>query len=103
MISKLILILLITMVTIEARPAEKDNEEEIVERADQADAVQKPNQKATQPKLTRAPPQFYEVDGEAFGDDFVDFGAQTGLHGAYMWFTSYPLHKVEKSEDDGEK
>lgn len=32
---------------------------------------------------------FHEVD--AFGDDFVDFGAQTGSHGAFSWHADFPL------------
>lgn len=37
--------------------------------------------------------QFYEVDGEAFGEDFIDFGVQTGPHGAFTWHANYPLQK----------
>ena len=32
---------------------------------------------------------FHEVD--AFGDDFVDFGAQTGDRGAFSWHVDIPL------------
>ncbi|XP_052899001.1 uncharacterized protein LOC128305545 [Anopheles moucheti] len=32
---------------------------------------------------------FHEVD--AFGDDFVDFGAQTGPFGAFTWHANYPV------------
>ncbi|KAG5677196.1 hypothetical protein PVAND_006976 [Polypedilum vanderplanki] len=32
---------------------------------------------------------FHEVD--AFGDDFVDFGAQTGEHGQFSWHADFPL------------
>ncbi|XP_058819687.1 uncharacterized protein LOC131682313 [Topomyia yanbarensis] len=38
---------------------------------------------------------FHEVD--AFGDDYVDFGAHTGLNGAFYWHANYP---VEDSESD---
>lgn len=34
---------------------------------------------------------FHEVD--AFGDDFVDFGAQTGDHGAFSWHADFPLER----------
>lgn len=34
-------------------------------------------------------PDFHEVD--AFGDDFVDFGAQTGPHGQFSWHADFPL------------
>jgi hypothetical protein len=33
--------------------------------------------------------KFYEVD--AFGDDFVDFGAQTGELGQFSWHADFPL------------
>lgn len=32
---------------------------------------------------------FHEVD--AFGDDFVDFGAQTGPKGQFSWHADFPL------------
>lgn len=32
---------------------------------------------------------FHEVD--ALGDDFVDFGAQTGGHGQFSWHADFPL------------
>lgn len=32
---------------------------------------------------------FHEVD--ALGDDFIDFGAQTGEHGQYSWHADFPL------------
>lgn len=32
---------------------------------------------------------FHEVD--AFGDDFVDFGAQTGAFGQFSWHADFPL------------
>lgn len=32
---------------------------------------------------------FHEVD--AFGDDFVDFGAETGAHGQFSWHADFPL------------
>uniref|UniRef100_A0A182JWB9 Secreted protein n=1 Tax=Anopheles christyi TaxID=43041 RepID=A0A182JWB9_9DIPT len=34
---------------------------------------------------------FHEVD--AFGDDFVDFGAQTGPLGAFTWHANFPVEK----------
>lgn len=33
--------------------------------------------------------KFFEVD--AFGDDYVDFGASTGNHGAFVWHANFPL------------
>lgn len=33
--------------------------------------------------------KFFEVD--AFGDDYVDFGASTGSNGAFVWHASFPL------------
>lgn len=35
--------------------------------------------------------KFYEVD--ALGDDYVDFGAMTGAHGAFSWHANYPIEK----------
>ena len=32
---------------------------------------------------------FHEVD--AFGDDFIDFGAQTGAHGQFSWHADFPI------------
>lgn len=32
---------------------------------------------------------FHEVD--AFGDDFIDFGAQTGPKGQFVWHADFPL------------
>ena len=32
---------------------------------------------------------FHEVD--AFGDDFIDFGAQTGPKGQFSWHADFPL------------
>jgi predicted secreted acid phosphatase len=32
---------------------------------------------------------FHEVD--AFGDDFVDFGAQIGEKGSFSWHADFPL------------
>jgi flagellar biosynthesis/type III secretory pathway M-ring protein FliF/YscJ len=32
---------------------------------------------------------FHEVD--AFGDDFIDFGAQTGERGQFSWHADFPL------------
>ncbi|XP_035909757.1 uncharacterized protein LOC118511130 [Anopheles stephensi] len=34
---------------------------------------------------------FHEVD--AFGDDFVDFGAQTGPYGAFTWHANFPIEE----------
>lgn len=34
-------------------------------------------------------PNFHEVD--AFGDDYVDFGARTGENGAFYWHANYPV------------
>lgn len=34
---------------------------------------------------------FHEVD--AFGDDFIDFGAQTGPHGQFSWHADFPLER----------
>lgn len=34
---------------------------------------------------------FHEVD--AFGDDFVDFGAQTGPYGAFTWHANFPVEE----------
>uniref|UniRef100_A0A8W7NZ87 Secreted protein n=1 Tax=Anopheles coluzzii TaxID=1518534 RepID=A0A8W7NZ87_ANOCL len=34
---------------------------------------------------------FHEVD--AFGDDFVDFGAQTGPLGAFTWHANFPVEE----------
>uniref|UniRef100_A0A182P2B6 Uncharacterized protein n=1 Tax=Anopheles epiroticus TaxID=199890 RepID=A0A182P2B6_9DIPT len=33
----------------------------------------------------------HEVD--AFGDDFVDFGAQTGPYGAFTWHANFPVEE----------
>lgn len=33
--------------------------------------------------------KFYEVD--AFGDDYLDFGAITGPKGSFSWHANYPL------------
>lgn len=35
--------------------------------------------------------KFYEVD--AFGDDYLDFGAITGPKGSFSWHANYPLEK----------
>jgi hypothetical protein len=37
----------------------------------------------------QAQQNFHEVD--AFGDDFVDFGAQTGPKGQFSWHADFPL------------
>lgn len=43
-------------------------------------------------KSSRQPRQnFHEVD--AYGDDFIDFGASTGRHGQFSWHASYPLER----------
>lgn len=34
---------------------------------------------------------FHEVD--ALGDDFIDFGAQTGPHGQFSWHANFPLER----------
>ena len=34
---------------------------------------------------------FHEVD--ALGDDFIDFGAQTGPHGQFSWHADFPLER----------
>jgi hypothetical protein len=34
-------------------------------------------------------PNFHEVD--AFGEDFVDFGAQTGDRGQFSWHADFPI------------
>lgn len=36
---------------------------------------------------------FHEVD--AFGDDFVDFGAQTGPKGQFSWHADFPIESPE--------
>jgi hypothetical protein len=36
-------------------------------------------------------PSFHDVD--AFGDDFVDFGAQTGDHGQFSWHADFPIEQ----------
>lgn len=42
------------------------------------------------PKYARQQQQnFHEVD--AFGEDFVDFGAHTGGFGAYSWHADFPI------------
>jgi len=37
-----------------------------------------------------APQPFHEVD--AFGDDFIDFGAETGPKGAFSWHADFPVN-----------
>ncbi|XP_055598805.1 uncharacterized protein LOC129748287 [Uranotaenia lowii] len=37
------------------------------------------------------PQNFHEVD--AFGDDYVDFGARTGSDGAFFWHANYPVEE----------
>lgn len=39
----------------------------------------------------QAQQNFHEVD--AFGDDFIDFGAQTGPHGQFSWHADFPLER----------
>uniref|UniRef100_A0A1B0DH13 Uncharacterized protein n=1 Tax=Phlebotomus papatasi TaxID=29031 RepID=A0A1B0DH13_PHLPP len=41
--------------------------------------------------------KFYEVD--AFGDDFTDFGAQTGPRGAFTWRANFPLYTKDSHGD----
>lgn len=40
-------------------------------------------------RLQNEQPNFHEVD--AFGDDFVDFGAMTGDLGAFSWHADFPI------------
>lgn len=97
--NNIIVILIIVIVSaVRARPVDDDVAFE--EKTHDQNNKLAIDQESAQQK--QAPPQFYDVDGDAFGDDFVDFGAQTGLHGAYMWYTSYPLHKVENDDSDEE-
>jgi len=42
-------------------------------------------------KLRNAEQNFHEVD--AFGDDFIDFGARTGDLGAFSWHADFPLER----------
>lgn len=39
----------------------------------------------------QAEQNFHEVD--AFGDDFIDFGAQTGPKGQFSWHADFPLER----------
>ncbi|CRL03678.1 CLUMA_CG016599, isoform A [Clunio marinus] len=57
-------------------------------------ALKKGNQKkisneTDQKSARQVKPSFHEVD--AFGDDFVDFGARTGPHGQFTWHADFPL------------
>lgn len=50
------------------------------------------NSRRSHNKATRQSQQnFHEVD--AFGDDFVDFGAQTGPKGQFSWHADFPLER----------
>lgn len=50
-------------------------------------------------KSSRQPRQnFHEVD--AFGDDFVDFGASSGRHGQFYWHADFPLDARWKQARD---
>lgn len=40
-------------------------------------------------KKSRQVKNFYEVD--ALGDDFIDFGSQSGPKGAFSWHSDFPL------------
>lgn len=46
---------------------------------------------STNGKLQNGEQNFHEVD--AFGDDFVDFGAQTGDHGQFSWHADFPIER----------
>lgn len=50
-------------------------------------------------KLTDSP-NFHEVD--AYGDDYVDFGARTGENGAFYWHANYPVedHGSRQAQPD---
>ncbi|CAD7079192.1 unnamed protein product [Hermetia illucens] len=39
--------------------------------------------------LARKEDYFYDVD--AYGDDFVDFGAQIGPDGSFAWHSDHPV------------
>lgn len=60
-------------------------------------AIRNSNKKLTRQKgnkngrLQNQEQNFHEVD--AFGDDFVDFGAQTGDHGQFSWHADFPVDK----------
>ncbi|KFB40049.1 hypothetical protein ZHAS_00007509 [Anopheles sinensis] len=43
-----------------------------------------------------SPLNFHEVD--AFGDDFVDFGAQTGPLGAFSWHANFPIEDERENK-----
>lgn len=45
--------------------------------------------KAISKNARQEQPNFHEVD--AFGEDFVDFGAQTGDHGQFSWHADFPV------------
>ncbi|CAO1302299.1 unnamed protein product [Diamesa hyperborea] len=49
----------------------------------------KPEVKKQQQPREKEQQNFHEVD--AFGDDFVDFGAQTGPKGQFSWHADFPL------------
>ncbi|CAO1359828.1 unnamed protein product [Diamesa serratosioi] len=52
--------------------------------------VRKNHRKPEVKKVERQEQQnFHEVD--AFGDDFIDFGAQTGPKGQFSWHADFPL------------
>jgi hypothetical protein len=59
--------------------------------------IKNSNKKLTRPKgnknsrLQNQEQNFHEVD--AFGDDFVDFGAQTGDHGQFSWHADFPVDR----------
>lgn len=59
--------------------------EEFQEERQQQDEKQQSQQRQQQQQ------KFYEVD--AFGEDYVDFGAQTGNNGAYAWHANFPIQK----------
>lgn len=44
------------------------------------------------------PPNFHEVD--AFGDDYVDFGAHTGANGAFYWHANFPVEDHADYSDE---
>uniref|UniRef100_A0A182QJH1 Secreted protein n=1 Tax=Anopheles farauti TaxID=69004 RepID=A0A182QJH1_9DIPT len=60
-----------------SREAQSDDEHSLTSQSNDARALTGQN--------------FHEVD--AFGDDFVDFGAQTGPHGAFTWHANFPLEE----------
>ncbi|KAL9706389.1 hypothetical protein quinque_009907 [Culex quinquefasciatus] len=44
------------------------------------------------------PQNFHEVD--AFGDDYVDFGAHTGANGAFYWHANFPVEDHADYSDE---